>query len=235
MDVSIDVFVLGRRYGDDDAQAELDRYADHVITILGGTRGRDSFACHWRRSPNLVTVAGSRHPGVHHHGRNLDRHLLNKEQTNGNPDLQNRGRLVRPGSRRPRRHRRLCRHHRPVRRRLPLLHLRWCAERQPERRLRNGPGDVVRSRADGPDRGRDELLARHHLLPVARPRGRPQPVPVRARRRGGVLLHGHGRRQPAEGHRQGASGVGCDRWPRPHGADRHGVAARRRQAQRVLR
>lgn len=61
MDVSIDVYVIGRRLSDDDSQEELDRYADHVITILGGTRGRDSFAVESSR-PQLVTVSGTDYP-----------------------------------------------------------------------------------------------------------------------------------------------------------------------------
>jgi hypothetical protein len=62
MELGFDVFVLGRRIGDDDSQAELDDYADKVITILGGTRGRDSFAV-TGATPQLVTVAGNDVPG----------------------------------------------------------------------------------------------------------------------------------------------------------------------------
>jgi len=39
MSLSVDVFVLGRRIADDDAQAELDGYGDEAFDIFGGTRG----------------------------------------------------------------------------------------------------------------------------------------------------------------------------------------------------
>jgi hypothetical protein len=61
MEASVDVYVIGRRVGDDDSQSELDTYADHVLTILGGTRGRDQFAVQSSR-PQLVTVAGVDYP-----------------------------------------------------------------------------------------------------------------------------------------------------------------------------
>lgn len=39
-DLTLPVYVVGRRFGDDDAQDELTRYTDQTITIFGGTRGR---------------------------------------------------------------------------------------------------------------------------------------------------------------------------------------------------
>lgn len=39
MTVTMDVIVLGRRDGDEDAQAELDGYGDEAFDIFGGTRG----------------------------------------------------------------------------------------------------------------------------------------------------------------------------------------------------
>jgi hypothetical protein len=39
MTVTMDVIVLGRRVGDEDAQAELDGYGDEAFDVLGCTRG----------------------------------------------------------------------------------------------------------------------------------------------------------------------------------------------------
>jgi hypothetical protein len=56
-ELQLDVFVCGRRLGDDDSQIELDDYADDVVTILGGTQGRQLFSV-TSATPQLVTVSG---------------------------------------------------------------------------------------------------------------------------------------------------------------------------------
>lgn len=61
----LDVTLLGRRVRDDDAQAELDAYADELVTMLGGTRnvrqGDSQLRC-TLLLPGTVIVAGNEHP-----------------------------------------------------------------------------------------------------------------------------------------------------------------------------
>jgi hypothetical protein len=57
-DLTCEVYVCGRRIGDADSQHELDQYADQIITILGGVKGRHNLAV-TAATPQLVPVAGS--------------------------------------------------------------------------------------------------------------------------------------------------------------------------------
>ena len=60
-DLSMPLFVCGRRVGDDDSQNELAEFVDHVVVILGGTKGRHAHDHHFavtRADPQVVTVAG---------------------------------------------------------------------------------------------------------------------------------------------------------------------------------
>lgn len=58
LDASLSVFVLGRRYGDEDSQIELDDYADKVLRVLGGIRGRGGISF-LDSTPQLLNVAGN--------------------------------------------------------------------------------------------------------------------------------------------------------------------------------
>jgi hypothetical protein len=58
--LELGVTLLGRRIGDDDAQAELDALADELMKVLGGTRNREINGLHLRcvaMDPGTVTVA----------------------------------------------------------------------------------------------------------------------------------------------------------------------------------
>jgi hypothetical protein len=57
-DIDTDVFVLGRRYGDEDSQHELDQYARELANILFGANLNVQSI-----QPRLVTVAGQDIPG----------------------------------------------------------------------------------------------------------------------------------------------------------------------------
>ena len=67
MTMSVDVYVLGRRLSDEDAQAELDAYADEAFDVLGATRGvkindQPQLARCVDVSPGTVNVAGLEMP-----------------------------------------------------------------------------------------------------------------------------------------------------------------------------
>lgn len=60
--LSLPVYVLGRRLGDDDSQAELDTEADLALSVLGGSKSRQSGSATLRcvsATPGVTTVAGA--------------------------------------------------------------------------------------------------------------------------------------------------------------------------------
>lgn len=58
IDLSVDVFLIGRRHSDDDSYDELQTLADQLIAVLGGTRGRRAFGVE-RFEPRTMSVAGA--------------------------------------------------------------------------------------------------------------------------------------------------------------------------------
>lgn len=61
METTTSVYVCGNRLNDQGSQDELDEFADRVIAVFGGTRGRDGLAVE-RAEPRLLQIAGQQVP-----------------------------------------------------------------------------------------------------------------------------------------------------------------------------